>query len=44
MARTLTDKIQQLPAARRKKVQARAAELLAEEMSRRDLRKAKKEA
>jgi DNA-binding transcriptional regulator YiaG len=40
MARILADKIQQLPAARRKKVQARAAELIAEEMSLRDLRKA----
>ncbi len=40
MARSLTDKIRQLPAARRKKVEARAAELIAEEMSLRDLRKA----
>lgn len=40
MARTLADKIQKLPATRRKKVQARAAELVAEEMSLRDLRKA----
>lgn len=40
MARTLADKIQQLPAVRRKKVGARAAELIAEEMSLRDLRKA----
>jgi DNA-binding transcriptional regulator YiaG len=40
MARTLTDKIKQLPAARRKQVAARAAELIAEEMSLRDLRKA----
>jgi len=40
MARTLTDKIQQLPPARRKKVEARAADLIAEEMSLRDLRKA----
>jgi DNA-binding transcriptional regulator YiaG len=40
MARILADKIQQLPAARRKKVQARAAELIAEEVSLRDLRKA----
>jgi DNA-binding transcriptional regulator YiaG len=40
MARTLAEKIQQLPAARRKKVEARAAELIAEEMSLRDLRKA----
>jgi DNA-binding transcriptional regulator YiaG len=40
MARTLADKIQQLPAARRKKVAARAEELMAEEMSLRDLRRA----
>jgi DNA-binding transcriptional regulator YiaG len=40
MTRTLADKIRQLPAARRKKVEARAAELVAEEMSLRDLRKA----
>lgn len=40
MARTLAQKIQQLPAGRRKKVEARAAELIAEEMSLRDLRKA----
>ena len=40
MARTLADKIQQLPAARRKKVASRAKELIAEEMSLRDLRKA----
>ncbi len=40
MARTLTDKIKQLPAARRRKVEARAADLIAEEMSQRDLRKA----
>ena len=40
MARTLSDKVQQLPAARRKKVEARAGELIAEEMSLRDLRKA----
>ena len=40
MARTLADKIQQLPAVRRKKVEARAAELIAEELSLRDLRKA----
>lgn len=40
MARPLAEKIQQLPAARRKKVEARAAELIAEEMSLRDLRKA----
>lgn len=40
MARTLADKLQQLPAARRRKVEARAVELIAEEMSLRDLRKA----
>ncbi len=40
MASTLTDKIQQLPPARRKKVETRATELIAEEMSLRDLRKA----
>lgn len=40
MARSLTDKIRQLPSTRRKKVEARAAELIAEEMSLRDLRKA----
>ena len=40
MARTLSDKVQQLPAARRKKVEARAEVLIAEEMSLRDLRKA----
>jgi len=40
MATTLKDKIKRLPARRRKKVEARAAELIAEEMSLRDLRKA----
>ena len=40
MARTLADKLQQLPAARSRKVEARATELVAEEMSLRDLRKA----
>ncbi|MGQ0800684.1 MAG: helix-turn-helix domain-containing protein [Pseudomarimonas sp.] len=40
MARSLADKIKQLPAARRRKVEARAADLIAEEMSLRDLRKA----
>ena len=40
MARTLTDKIEQLPAARRKRVEARAAKLIADQMSLRDLRKA----
>ncbi len=36
-ARTLAEKIKQLPADRRRKVEARAAELMAEEMSLRDL-------
>lgn len=40
MARTLTHKIAQLPAKRQARVQARAAELIAEEMSLQDLRKA----
>ncbi|HET8883545.1 MAG TPA: helix-turn-helix domain-containing protein [Solimonas sp.] len=40
MGRTLTEKMAQLPAKRRKRVEARAAELIAEEMSLRDLRKA----
>lgn len=40
MARTLGEKIAQLPAKRRAHVNARAAELIAEEMSLRDLRKA----
>ena len=40
MARTLADKIQELPVARRRKVESRAKELIAEEMSLRDLRKA----
>ena len=40
MAKSLKDKIQALDAKRRKKVEARAAELIAEEMSLRDLRKA----
>ena len=39
---TLKDKMDKLPKARRKKVEARAAELIAEEMSLRDLRKARK--
>lgn len=42
MARTLTDKIQKLPSARRKKVQARATELMAKEKSLRNLGKGKK--
>lgn len=40
VARTLAEKMQQLPAVRREKVEVRAAELIAEEMSLRDLRKA----
>ncbi len=40
MARTLAEKIKQLPAARRRKAEARVAELMAEEMFLRDLRKA----
>ena len=41
MGKTLKDRLSKLPAARRAKVEARAAELLAEEMSLRDLRKAR---
>lgn len=40
MARTLAERIQRLPPARRKRVEARAKELIAEEMSLRDLRRA----
>jgi transcriptional regulator with XRE-family HTH domain len=40
MARPLNEKIAELPAARREKVEARAAELIAEEMSLRELRRA----
>lgn len=40
MATTLKDKMQALDVKRRKKVEARATELIAEEMSLRDLRKA----
>lgn len=40
MARPLNEKIAELPAARREKVKARAAELIAEEMSLRELRRA----
>jgi transcriptional regulator with XRE-family HTH domain len=40
MAATLKDMMDRLPAARRKKVEARAQELIAEEMTLRDLRKA----
>ena len=41
MGKTLKDRLNKLPSARRAKVDARAAELLAEEMSLRDLRKAR---
>lgn len=40
MGRTIRQKIAQLPAKRRASVNARAAELIAEEMSLQDLRKA----
>ena len=40
MARPLNEKLAELPAARREKIEARAAELIAEEMSLRDLRRA----
>lgn len=40
MGRTLTQKIASLPAKRRARVESRAAELIAEELSLRDLRKA----
>jgi DNA-binding XRE family transcriptional regulator len=40
MARLLNEKIATLPVARRRKVEARAAELIAEEMTLRDLRRA----
>ncbi len=40
---TLTERLDKLPAARRKKVEARARELVAEEMSLQDLRKARKQ-
>ncbi len=42
MAVNIEDKIKKLSAARRKKVESRVAELLAEEMTLRDLRKARK--
>lgn len=42
MAITLEDKMMQLPPVRRKKVEARAAELIAEEMTLRQLRHARK--
>ncbi len=41
MATALNDKLKSLPAKRRKKIEARAAELIAEELSLRDLRKAR---
>src|SRR5580698_6112433 len=40
MARSLNDKLAELPAARREKIAARAADLIAEEMSLRELRRA----
>jgi transcriptional regulator with XRE-family HTH domain len=40
VARPLSEKLAELPAARRRKVEARAAELIAEEMSLRELRNA----
>lgn len=40
MATTLKDKMKKLPAARRKKVEARAAALIAQEMTLRELRQA----
>jgi DNA-binding XRE family transcriptional regulator len=40
MGRTLRDKLAQLPRARRERVENRAAELIAEEMSLRELRRA----
>jgi transcriptional regulator with XRE-family HTH domain len=41
MTKTLNDYIQKLPKSRRQKVEARAAEILAEEMTLKELRKAK---
>ena len=41
MGKTLKERLSKLPAGRRAKVEARAEELLAEEMSLRDLRKAR---
>ena len=41
MATTLQDKLQKLPADRRKRIEKRAAQLIAEEISLVDLRKAK---
>ena len=40
MARTLTDKLKSLPADRRERIEARAAELIDQEMTLRELRKA----
>lgn len=40
---TLTERLSKLPPTRRKKVEARAKELVAEEMSLQDLRKARKQ-
>ena len=40
---TLTERMAQLPSARRKKVDERAEALIAEEMSLRDLRRAQKQ-
>lgn len=42
MATTLKDKMKKLPAARRKRVEARAARLIAQEMTLRELRQAHK--
>ena len=42
MAENVNDKIRKLPPAQRKKVEARAAELIAEEMTLRELRHARK--
>ena len=41
MGKTLKDRLRKLPAARRAKIEARADELFAEEMSLKDLRKAR---
>jgi len=40
MATALKDKMKNLPAARRKKIEARAAELIAQQMTLRELRQA----
>lgn len=42
MARNIKDVLKALPAARRKKVEARAAELIAEEMTLQEVRRARK--